>query len=111
MTSVHVIEDLVEYPINVYCKETFKARVIARDGEETIIDALAHDPIVAETRIDNCKEKEQQILNYGLETHVIRPGRVGRGDCYLISAAALERMLEELLEQGITIYKAYDHSW
>jgi aminoglycoside 3-N-acetyltransferase len=105
ITSFHVVEDAVSnFPISVYMKESVKARYVDNDGMEQTMMLKLHNDKAAMRRIDNRKNKEQELFDYCLEHGIIKIANVGKTKSYLIKARDLESVLEELLLQGITIY-------
>lgn len=105
VTSFHVIEDLIDnFPIKVYLKELVSLRYLDEKGIEHISVQKLNNPVMARTRIDVNKKKENEIYNYCLGRGFVRTGKVGKATCHLIEARGLEKVLEELLALGITIY-------
>jgi len=105
ITSFHVIEDLADkFPIKVYKKGLVPMRYLNEKGIERISIQKINDSMVFRTRIDVNSKKEREIYNYSLKRGVVKTGKIGNATCHLIKARDLEDILEELLENGITIY-------
>jgi aminoglycoside 3-N-acetyltransferase len=105
ITSVHVIEDLVDdFPHKVYFDERIPMRYLDDKGVEHTVLIKVHDPVTSKARIDKNIEKEKEIYNYCLEYGVVTTGKVGNATSHLIKAKGLEEGIEKLLAKGITIY-------
>lgn len=104
ITSFHVVEDVVpRFPHKVYLDEPIPMRYLDFEGIEHVVPVKVHDPAVP-IRIDKVKAKEREIYNYCRERGVVHTGKIGLGTVHLIEAGALEEVLEELVDKGITIY-------
>lgn len=107
VTFVHVIEDTVpDFPVQVYLEETFPATVVDHTGHSFRVLVRAHNPEVAQTRID--KPVGAWIRNY-FKNYLERTGRfrvvgIGAGKAWAMRARALFEAQLELLGCGVTIY-------
>lgn len=105
ITSYHVLEDRVaRFPLSVYLRREFEARVIDDLGRERILRVQCHDPALGPRRIDHNREVEATFERLLAERGVLRVEHVGLGSISAMRADLLEASLEELLEEGITIY-------
>lgn len=107
VTFVHVIEDTIsDFPLEVYCRKEYVAKVIDNNGNKREMKVRAHDPEVARTRID--KEEGRWIRGFFTEylttRGFLRRGYVGQARCWIIKARDLFEVQRELLTQGITVY-------
>jgi len=78
--------------------------VIDDSGESRQLRVRSHDPALGPRRIDNNRQVEVRFERLLRERGVLREQRLGTGTIAVMRADALERALEELLQEGITIY-------
>ena len=104
VTSYHVVEDKVKFPIPVYMENLYSKDVITADKEKITVSTKVHDPKISKTRIDNNKRVESQIEKILLENGVLKKYKLGRGTIMVMDAFELESSLERMLENKITIY-------
>ena len=108
VTSYHVLEDRVPgFPVPVYLPQDYQARVINGAGVELPVVVRCHDPRFSRVRIDNDAAVEAHFVKLLSERGVLRMRSLGSGTVSAMRADALEAALEDLLQQGVTIY---DHS-
>ena len=105
VTAYHVLEDRARsFPIAVYLEQQFEVGVIDDAGESRQLRVRSHDPAIGPRRIDNNRQVEVRFERLLRERGVLREQRLGTGTIAVMRADALERALEELLQEGITIY-------
>ena len=107
-TFYHAFEDIYpRFPFSVYSKDSpFEAVCHDAHGAPIHMKVMAHDPVVAKTRID--KPEGEEVRRY-ITDYLGKKGRlhwfkVGAGRAWLITAKDMYASLEELVMQGITIY-------
>lgn len=100
----HVFEDVTGgYPLSVYRPEPERTRILV-DGTELTIEIPVHDPELARFRIDHDDQVRDRITKKLSEYGLLRRGKVGHGDSYLIRARDLMSGLERMLSEKIVIY-------
>jgi len=107
VTFYHVIEDVEEdFPIDPYCKEEYKARVINHTGQTIVKTVKAHNPRVSKTRIDTSSGEyiRRFFTEYLRNRGFLVKGQVGYARSWLIHAKDLYKAQKELLKQDILIY-------
>ncbi len=104
-TSLHCLEDAVEFPYPVYDKKIFQVTMIDNYGEQRTMHTKVHNPAWSVKR--NCDalkpifEKELVLLN----------GKIGEAEAMLIDAALmLEVMIKQFNERGVTMYTPYGNN-
>ena len=108
VTFYHVLEDRRDdFPRRVYTSDSpLRATCIDTDGARHEIAVMCHDPQQSKTRIDRAAGRwiRNYITTY-LETHGgLRWHTLGAGKLWIIDTRDMYRCLEDLLDQGITIY-------
>jgi len=107
VTFVHVIEDtLKNFPLKIYSDKIYNAKIIGYDKKIKHIKLRAHDQETAKSRID--KNSGIWIRNF-LKNHLkekgmLKTGRVGMAECWMVKSADLFNEQKKLLEKGITVY-------
>ena len=103
-TFWHVIEDRVNFPVEVYYPEQFSAPVRFPDGQVRFVEFKLHSPVLAPVRIDSRLDHETAILGRFREWGFVRERKVGLGMARAVRARDFMTGLDMLLQQGITIY-------
>ena len=104
VTSYHVIEDKVKFPLPIYMEKIFSKEVITAEAKKIIVNTKVHDPKVSKVRIDSNKKVESEIEKILLAEGVLKKTQLGRGTIMLMDALELEKSLERMLENKMTIY-------
>ena len=108
MTLYHVLEDhRPDFPLPIYTTDSpIDAVCLDAEGAEQRLSVMAHDPVVASTRIDRpAGEFIRAYYTRELEQGAgLRWFDVGHGRAWLVGARDMYREIEALLERGITIY-------
>lgn len=105
LTLYHTFEDLAEsFPFDPYITDTIKARVIDHAGQEKVVVTRVHDPKKASYRIDQHKGVRDVVRQFYQARGILSEVRVGDGTIYALRAQDLWYALQDMLEQGITIY-------
>jgi len=107
VTYYHCLEDLEDFPIDVYAPELFTLACTDRLGEVHRMTLRGHAPGVLQARrIDHPSQTALRALfqaalerEAGLSWH-----RVGTAACWLVDGPAMYRTIADLLAQGQTIY-------
>jgi aminoglycoside 3-N-acetyltransferase len=101
-TSLHTLEDAVDFKFPVYDKRIYEVRIKDENGNEKMMKTKVHDPVYSAKR--NCDllkpmfEKEGVLVN----------GKIGEADSMLIDAdGMLQSMIKNYNEKGITMYTPY----
>jgi aminoglycoside 3-N-acetyltransferase len=104
ITAYHLIEDLVDFPLQVYLNKLMSKNVVFPDRSTHLISTKVGDPRLSPWRIDNFKPKQIEFLGYLRSAGVVREARIGNAICHLLDVEALVNLQKKLLEQKITIY-------
>jgi aminoglycoside 3-N-acetyltransferase len=104
-TMYHTFECLhTAFPIKVFLDDKFSLPCVDANGMELNVTTLVHDPEVSRHRIDanpaNARRWHQLLLDRG---HM-RAVALGRGEVLAIRLSAMMEDLQQLLEEGRTIY-------
>jgi aminoglycoside 3-N-acetyltransferase len=105
MTMYHPFEctRVPPFPLDVFANRVFRVRCVDRDGKETRVRTLAHEPTLLPGRIDNNRRLQAIFRDAILEAGGIEV-RLGRGEILAIRLPVLFEVFERLLERGITMY-------
>ena len=103
-TFWHVIEDRVNFPLQVYYPEQFAAPVRFPDGQVRAVEFKLHSPVLAPVRIDSRLDHETAILARFREWGLVRERKIGLGMAKAVRARDFMSGLGLLLEEGVTIY-------
>jgi aminoglycoside 3-N-acetyltransferase len=103
-TFWHIIEDRVDFPLEVYYPGQFSAPVRFPDSEVRSIQFRLHSPTLAPLRIDSRFDHEIAVLKRFREWGLVRERKVGLGMARAVRARDFMAGLDLLLKQGITIY-------
>ena len=68
VTIYHIVEELTDFPKNVYLQEKYEARVVPPDNQAITVISKAHDPSQSNTRIDNDANTREYLEQYFSET-------------------------------------------
>jgi aminoglycoside 3-N-acetyltransferase len=101
-TSLHTLEDAVDFKFPVYDKEIFDVKMIDEKGQESMMKTKVHNPEYSSKR--NCDalkplfEKENVLTN----------SAIGEAKSMLIDAnKMLEIMIKNYNERGVTMYTPF----
>ena len=98
-TSLHTLEDAVNFPFPVYMPDAIPCQVIDAQGRSHSVSTRVHNPEYSARR--NC----DALLPYFEKQGVVRHGKVGEASAMLFDAAGQFRvMLEEFNRNGVTMY-------
>lgn len=98
-TSLHVLEDAVDFKFPVYLEEVFTATVIDHEGRSQEVRTRVHNPEMSKRR--RCDE----LIPWFEKEGVLKKTRLGQADCLLLNAGPmLEVMIRGYREKGITMY-------
>jgi len=98
ITTIHAVEDNIDFPINVYTNKIYHIKCINWFGEEIIVETRAHNPVVSLARnISRFDEIFKKKCFIGEE-------QVGLGKITFIDAKKFFNLLVELAKSGYTVY-------
>lgn len=98
-TSLHTLEDAVDFKYPVYYHKRYKLRVIDYDGKEHTVETLVHNPEWSDKR--RCDQLIPRYLNLGVMKRI----RIGEAETYLTDARLFfDTMVRDYHEKGITMY-------
>lgn len=101
-TSLHTLEDAVDFPYPVYLNKIYEVTVIDAQGTEHRVKTKVHNPAQSVKR--NCDALKPLFLLQGAMTTC----RIGDADCLLLDADKMfATMLQAFKEQGVTMYTPY----
>ncbi len=101
-TSLHCLEDAVEFKYPVYTDKIYNIEVINEDGNKLTMQTRVHNPEWSAKR--NC----DALLPLFKREGVIRCGKTGQAETLLIDAGKLlEVMLQQYRDNGVTMYTPY----
>ena len=103
-TFWHVIEDRVDFPLQVYDPERFSAPVRFPDGQVRAVEFRLHSHALAPVRIDSRLDHEAAVLNRFRGWGLVGERKIGLGKATAVRARDFMAGLDLLLRQGITIY-------
>lgn len=104
-TYWHIIEDRVDFPIEVYYPEEFSAPVRFPDNSVKEVPFKTHNPDNTPSRIDFRKDHERRILERFKAYRLVNIGQIGSGEAVAVRAKDFLLGLQKLLDEGITIYE------
>lgn len=98
-TSLHLLEDAVDFPYPVYLPDPATFTVVTPEGERLAVATRIHNPDMSRRR--RCDELIPLFESEG----VLQKVRFGRANCLLLDARGmLEIMIRAFREQGVTMY-------
>ncbi|MES2138151.1 MAG: AAC(3) family N-acetyltransferase [Bacteroidota bacterium] len=98
-TSLHTLEDAVDFKYPVYDEKTFEIKMIDLEGKESLMKTKVHNPDYSAKR--NCDALKPMFEQEG----VITNGNIGEAKSMLIDAdKMLEVMIKNYNERGVTMY-------
>jgi aminoglycoside 3-N-acetyltransferase len=98
-TSLHTMEDEVDFKFDVYSPEIFDVDVIDYNNNSIKVKTKAHNP--AFSRIRKCDELIPLFLN----ENVCVKKKIGKSNCLVFDAKRMfDSMVKNYLEKGITMY-------
>ena len=98
-TSLHTLEDAVDFPYPVYMPESISCKVIDAQGRSHSVSTRVHNPEYSARR--NC----DALLPYFEKQGVVRHGKIGEASAMLFDAAGQFRVMqEEFRRNGVTMY-------
>jgi len=106
-TFYHTFEDLNDsFPINVYLKTEFEAKVLDYYGNELIMNIKAHNPEIAKYRIDHVRGLiiRKLFRKYYFKEGGLTEVKIGKAKCYSIRCQDMYKVIELLFKKKITIY-------
>lgn len=98
-TSLHLLEDAVDFKYPVYFPEVFNVKIKDATGNVHDVKTKVHNPEFSKKR--RCDE----LLPLFLAEKVCEKVKVGKADTYLFDAKKmLDSMIQNYTEKGITMY-------
>jgi aminoglycoside 3-N-acetyltransferase len=104
-TSLHTLEDAVDFKFPVYHKELFEVDVIDENGVLHRVKTKVHNPVYSKKR--RCDELIPMFVNAGAMKHV----KIGEADSLIADAKAFfDVMVKNYTERGVTMYTPFGSS-
>jgi aminoglycoside 3-N-acetyltransferase len=98
-TSLHLLEDAVDFKYPVYFPEVFDVKIKDSTGNIHEVKTKVHNPEYSK------KRKCDDLLPLFLEEEVCSKVKIGNADSYLFDSKKMfDSMLKNYLEKGITMY-------
>ena len=98
-TSLHLLEDAVDFKYPVYFPEVFDVKIKEATGTIHEVKTKVHNPEYSK------KRKCDELLPLFLEEQVCSKVKIGNADSYLFDSKKMfDSMLKNYLEMGITMY-------
>jgi len=98
-TSLHVLEDSVDFHFPVYVSSDFRVKIKDEKGEVHIVSTKAHKPVYSKKR--KCNDLIPMFIDHG----VCKKVKIGNAESYLFDAKKmLDLMLEKYKSEKITMY-------
>lgn len=98
ITTIHAVEDSINFPINVYTSKIYNINCINWFGEKIIVETRSHNPVVSLSR--NTRRFDEIFR----EKCFIGEEKIGLGKITLIDAKKFFDLLVELAKSGYTVY-------
>ncbi len=101
-TSLHTLEDAVDFPFPVYLDLTYECTIIDETGCEHQVKTRVHNPEMSVRR--NCDALKPMFIRHG----VLKTCNIGEASCLLIDAKGMfEAMVSEFHENGVSMYTPF----
>lgn len=101
-TSLHTLEDAVDFPFPVYDEKIFDVTIRNEKGELLKMKTKVHNPIFSAKR--NCDALKPLFEKAGVLTNF----KIGEANCMLIDAKGMfDVMIREFNLHGVTMYTPY----
>ena len=98
-TSLHILEDAVDFKYPVYFPEIFDLKIKDASGTIHEVKTKVHNPEYSK------KRKCDELLQLFLEEQVCSKVKIGKADSYLFDSKKMfDSMLKNYLDKGITMY-------
>lgn len=98
-TSLHLLEDAVDFKFPVYFSEVFHVKIKDENGIIHEVKTKVHNPEYSK------KRKCDELIPLFLKEQVCSKVKIGNADTYLFdSKKMLDSMIKNYLEKGITMY-------
>jgi aminoglycoside 3-N-acetyltransferase len=98
-TSLHVLEDSVDFHFPVYASGEFRVKIMDKEGKTHTVTTKAHNPVFSK------KRKCNELIPMFLESGVCQKVYIGNAESYLFDAKKmLDLMIERYESQKITMY-------
>ncbi|MFM7683290.1 MAG: AAC(3) family N-acetyltransferase [Bacteroidota bacterium] len=98
-TSLHTLEDEVDFKFEVYYSEMFETDLINYNGNTIRVKTKVHNPVYSALR------KCDQLIPMFINEKVCEKKTLGKSECLIFDAKKmLESMLKNYHEKGITMY-------
>jgi len=98
-TSLHLLEDAVNFKYPVYYDEVFEVKIIREDGTNRLVKTKVHNPEYSKKR--RCDE----LIPRFLDKNVCKEFQFGKAHSYIFDARKmLEQMIIDYEQAGITMY-------
>lgn len=104
VTVYHIVEDMVDFPKQVYLEQIFKAQVFTPDGLEITVVSKAHDPKASIYRIDNDRNTRELLENIFLKNGMLLQADLGKGKLSILDVKQMVDFLVAGSKSGVTIY-------
>jgi aminoglycoside 3-N-acetyltransferase len=104
-TSLHTLEDAVDFKFPVYHRELFEVDVIDEQGVSHRVKTKVHNPVYSKKR--RCDDLIPMFVNAGAMRHV----KIGEAESLIADAKAFfDVMLKNYQERGVTMYTPFGSS-
>lgn len=98
-TSLHTLEDAVNFPYPVYDSKSYQAQVIDESGNSLLMETRVHNPEYSALR------DADALLPLFEQAGILHKGKIGQAGSFLIDAAGFfNTMLKAFEERGVTMY-------
>lgn len=103
-TSLHTLEDAVDFPYPVYDRKKYAVKVIDGSGHLHLMETLVHNPDYS------AKRNADALLPLFEQARILKKGTIGQANSLLIDAAGFfSTMLTAFEDKGITMYTPKGH--
>jgi aminoglycoside 3-N-acetyltransferase len=111
LTFYHVLEDINKnFPVEVYDKKEFIIKMAIEGGEKEFKIKAHKNQDVRIEKLNGTWVKAY-FKKYFRSKGVLKEGKVGAANCWMIKAKDLYQCIEELMNIGITIYSPAPNSF
>jgi len=101
-TSLHTLEDAVDFKYPVYDSKIFDVKMIDASGNKYLTKTKVHNPVYSSKR--NC----DALMTMFESEKVLANGKIGAAKSILIDAnKMLEVMIKKYIENGVTMYTPF----
>lgn len=98
-TSLHCLEDAVDFEYPVYCNEFYSVEIVDEQGVKHAVKTRVHNPVWS------AKRKCDELIPMFIEKGVCAKEKIGKANVLVFDAfKMLEVMKEEYEKNGVTMY-------